>query len=512
MTELEKKQYVFNGIINELFARIYNYNSNLLSKCNKGDECNYDEVFDFYITSNAISFLKNVYLGFITSQTFFLNIRCIIEGLAVKKAFKKNYFTITNFNLLKVQAPIIEYHQYKEFQNILDECLFKHRVLKGYNEAKNVFQQSLPNLSNKEFNKVLRSQIPFSGNSKMTYKKIIYDNLGEEMAEAYGFLSTIVHPNSNYKKNTSDLLQVIVLTIERLRLEYSKKKQGTKDLKRMDTFVKLSPDAKAFEEIINEICINFKTISDYFEKNFGENYVSFTFTDLSNIYKEVASDLIFGFVEQVKSKYKVILELLASFHYVYIESDHVNQVFQLLKYNEFINSSNKDSNIKFDKQLKQGYEAYKEIYKNGVSYDLFVKKFSNKLGYTINENGDVKTYNELVKDFCNIFDVPDDSISLPKVLKLNYVESQMLSHANGYMWFANSGAWGDINNVFVNLNIMLAKICFTMYIIFKNYYDQSNEYKYKKMANLLKKAYKYINNSQLMMIEILNKRNGIIAQ
>ena len=100
-----------------------------MSKCNKGDECNYDEVFDFYITSNAISFLKNVYLGFITSQTFFLNIRCIIEGLAVKKAFEKNYFTITNFNLLKVQAPIIEYHQYKEFQNILDECLFKHRVL-----------------------------------------------------------------------------------------------------------------------------------------------------------------------------------------------------------------------------------------------------------------------------------------------------------------------------------------------------------------------------------------------
>ena len=71
------------------------------------------------------------------------------------------------------------------------------------------------------------------------------------MAEAYGFLSTIVHPNSNYKKNTSDLLQVIVLTIERLRLEYNKKKQGPIDLKQMDTFVKLSSDAKAFEEIIN---------------------------------------------------------------------------------------------------------------------------------------------------------------------------------------------------------------------------------------------------------------------
>lgn len=38
---------------------------------------------------------------------------------------------------------------------------------------------------------------------------------------------------------------------------------------------------------------------------------------------------------------------------------------------------------------------------------------------------------------------------------LDYVESQMLSHANGYMWYANRGAWGDVNNIIIGMDMCL---------------------------------------------------------
>lgn len=512
MKDLTIKQLEFYESINDFFGIIYNYNSNLLKKCNRNGKCNYVEIFDFYITSNANSFLKNVYLGFISSQTIFFNIRCIIEGLALKYAFKNGYFNNFNFELLQNQAPIIEYNQYKEFKKMFPILAIPNDIKISYNKAKDFFYKNLSNLRNKDIDNILHSQIPFACDCKLSYKKIIKDILGEEMEKTYAFLSSIIHPNSNYKKDVSYYEKIIVLTFKYLKIEYKNKKKKNTDLKAQNYIVKLSPDCKRFESIINELSKNFNTISDAFKKEFNENYVSDTFTDLSYIYRELASDLVFGFVEQVKSKYKIIIELLASFHYVYIESDYVNQLYKLLTYNEFISLSKIDNDSNYQENLNNAYLVYKEIYENGVDYDTFANKFSNKLGYTIDEKGNVKTYTKLVNDFFKYFKQENDKIPLSKILRLNYVESQMLSHANGYMWFANSGAWGDVNNIFANLNIVFSTVCYEMQLIFKDYYNQSKKYQYKKISNLFKRTCQYIDNIQLEMIEVLNKRNGIIAQ
>ena len=49
---------------------------------------------------------------------------------------------------------------------------------------------------------------------------------------------------------------------------------------------------------------------------------------------------------------------------------------------------------------------------------------------------------------------------------LDYMESQMLSHANGYMWFANRGAFNDTNNVFIGIDVCLVSIIEKLYNIF----------------------------------------------
>ena len=83
--------------INLLFSKVFPYNMKLLKLCNDENyEPTSDDIFDFYITSQAISFLKNFFFPYIESPGIFLNARCIIEGLALKEAFKTDYFDYFN--------------------------------------------------------------------------------------------------------------------------------------------------------------------------------------------------------------------------------------------------------------------------------------------------------------------------------------------------------------------------------------------------------------------------------
>lgn len=76
--------------ISLLFGYFFELNYKLLKQSeDKKSEFTIENVFDFYISSHAISFLKNLYFGFFTSKGTCLNVRCIIEGLALKKMSKK---------------------------------------------------------------------------------------------------------------------------------------------------------------------------------------------------------------------------------------------------------------------------------------------------------------------------------------------------------------------------------------------------------------------------------------
>ena len=156
-----------------------------------------------------------------------------------------------------------------------------------------------------------------------------------------------------------------------------------------------------------------------------------------------------------------------------------------------------NKNINFDKS----YKIYLSIYPNGVDQKLFEKIFLKPTGFLIDEKGDYKNITQLVKIITDLFEKENEKSLRPNIMMIDYVESQMLSHANGYMWFANSGAWGDINNIYLDTNAIL-------YVMFKEIVDLIQNDKELKCQE----KYKIIINALNKFSESLKEINKIIIK
>ena len=77
-------------------------------------------------------------------------------------------------------------------------------------------------------------------------------------------------------------------------------------------------------------------------------------------------------------------------------------------------------------------------------------------------------------------------------VKLDYVESQMLSHANGYMWFANTGAWADVFNLFKATDLIVIEILSKVQNVFELHREIEESKKYKTIINVLRNSIKKI--------------------
>ena len=68
----------------------------------------------------------------------------------------------------------------------------------------------------------------------------------------------------------------------------------------------------------------------------------------------------------------------------------------------------------------------------------------------------------------------------------------MISHANGYMWYANSGSWGDVNNVIIGADICVIFLLESIHMAFKIHraIDESNQY--KQIINIVRNSIKRI--------------------
>lgn len=251
-----------------------------------------------------------------------------------------------------------------------------------------------------------------------------------------------------------------------------------------------------------------------FAKNFGNNYVYDTFHTVSMLIQEMMLDCVFSFNEQVKCKYKVMIELLASFYEVYLNQDDVENSYRLLQYHEDVAMARAlHQDDAFNETINKVFEHYQKKYQNGIDFEKFKHKYVSTLGYTVDEKGKVKNLTQLVNQLCNLFDHETTGLNPKDVLKLNYAESQMMSHANGYMWFANSGAWGDdALSVFQNINQVLSFICFYISNIYKDGYEQTKLYKDKKTYNVLKKAGTFIRDNTAKICELLMKKDSSLYQ
>ncbi len=215
---------------------------------------------------------------------------------------------------------------------------------------------------------------------------------------------------------------------------------------------------------------------------------------------EMCSDKLLGLCEQVKSKWKIVIDMLSSYYKCYISNFPHEELFKLLEEHERVQTKR---NIGQEFSIECAYSYYKKLYPNGVSQEKFEKGFLTLCGYTINEEGVVQNLTGVVKDFIKKFQTPEAMISWDRSLLLDYMESQMLSHANGYMWFANSGAWGDVNNIIIGTDTCLIFILESVLTVFKMHKAIEETNHYKTIINVLRNGIKRIRDICNLKVKIL---------
>ena len=453
--------------ISLLFGYFFELNYKLLKQSeDKKSEFTIENVFDFYISSHAISFLKNLYFGFSTSKGTCLNVRCIIEGLALKKMSKKNNMPENALELLKLQDSLIEMKQYNKFIKLLNfKTIFPNDFNEKYEHSKKIFYDLLSKkYSSNKIKRIINSNIPFLCNDKLNYYGLIEDYLDADCLQYYSLLSIVIHPNSNEKISSDFINNLSLWIINLLKDNYSNldKINDSYTLENYIPFILSSDCACLYVNTIKNECMLLDEIEQSFTNCYENNYVSNTICSISILLKEMSLDKILGLSEQMKCKFKPLMELLSSFFYIYCIDGNVTKRFKLLQmHDELAMNKAINKNINFDKS----YKIYLSIYPNGVDQKLFEKSLR------------------------------------PNIMMIDYVESQMLSHANGYMWFANSGAWGDINNIYLDTNAIL-------YVMFKEIVDLIQNDKELKCQE----KYKIIINALNKFSESLKEINKIIIK
>ena len=210
--------------------------------------------------------------------------------------------------------------------------------------------------------------------------------------------------------------------------------------------------ARKYEDLVRQECKILIDISTVFNNFFDKNYTSDTFMSINLLISEMCTDKLLGLCEQVKSKWKIALDMFSSFYKCYITYFPHEEHFKLLEEHERVQIKR---NLGQAYSTERAYSFYKTLYPNGVSQEAFEKSFLAISGYTVNEKGKTKNITNIVKDFITKFSNPTAKVSFDRSMLLDYVESQMLSHANGYMWYANRGAWGDVNNIIIGMDMCL---------------------------------------------------------
>ena len=163
-----------------------------------------------------------------------------------------------------------------------------------------------------------------------------------------------------------------------------------------------------------------------------------------------------------------------------------------------------------DEILSEAYGFYKFKYPNGLSKESFDIAFEKTTGYTLDAEGKMKSLTKLVSQLADLFKEDGKGLSNGHSIKLHYAESQMVSHANGYLWYANTGAWSDVNGLFYLFNQIMYTLCICMSRLFKDSYKESKREIDKETSNVLAKAGENIAANTQNLFNLLSKRTGTL--
>lgn len=454
-----KKDELLKGhenLLSIIWGNIFKYNLQL-NKLSENEEFfgkeNFGNIIDFYLTSHALSFLKNILLDNFQSQGIFLSARCFLEGLALKRMYQKGKITDLQIELLKKQVHIIEFNYYKDFKDISETILIPEKIIKDYEDSKSFFINKLSNeYKENDIEKFLKSDIPFLCVKRANHRRTIEEYLGKDFSQLYGLFSQVIHPSANNTHSNEELQNYLFMILSLIIDEYKTLQISNLDFSLYKNNIYESKTSKEYLDIVKRErdCLN--EIVNEFQNKFGNNYVSNTLKSISVLIDDMCSDKLLGLCESVKSKWKVVLELFSFFPKCYdgIKEERYKLLCEHQRYQVY-------RNVGKDYSLDDAYKYYKNLYVNGVDKQKFKNGFESLVGFLIDENGKSENITKIVKEYTSRFSPNDEKITFgwDRAMILNYVESQMVSHANGYLWYANSGSWGDINSVIIGTDICL---------------------------------------------------------
>lgn len=486
--------------INVLYSKVKKVNDDLMKKSNSEDGCEnveFNEIMEFYITSNAMSFLRYIVIGEKPTYSAIFNARCLVEGFAILEMYKKGDISKEKEQLFKAQYNLLEYRMYIKYPMLEGKSIYFEKLKADYKKSLDIFKREIKD--DKKLKKIIKSKIPFLCDEKISFEKIIEKYLSEDHLELYKISSLFSHPHDYGNYTNIDFNNYYDLLINDINLEFSDiSNQEENNLRNSLGLIyhrKNSIINNIFDSTTKQV-EKIRSIAKSFEEKMGNNFITNVLNEIAKIHMDLTHDLLLGMGEQLKIKWKLLIEMMATLDYIYFNDLYnAENHYQLLKHHT-LHKLKQNLNLNSNDELEDGYNSYAKIFSN-VECDIaeFKVKFNSSLGFTVTKNSNIKSLNDFVftyiaKEMKDIINEQDILIS--DIMKIYYEESQMLSHANGYLYFSNSAAWTEYKQVYMSYENLFCVFLEKILNLYKLHETIEGNSEYKKVIDRLSNGISYI--------------------
>lgn len=462
---------------NNLFGKYYYLKQELEKNITIDfEKTTFNEIFEYSVATNMLSILKNINSDNITARTNLLNIRNIIEYIAVYE-YDKN-IGITNEELMLMKMKYI-YTQKKlkdKYKSSVKKDEMNDLYYKYYEKYSGLIKSS-KTLKYKKFG--------YLQNSKFTINQIIENNK-EEYLKDYELLSIHIHPSTYSQKvekiKIKEIINKILFFIEPIFI-YEYDEELKYDFLENIIYNEIPQNKENLKINYNQISTCNK-ISTYFNVIPNNSKLCQRFLkELQLVILDINTDYHFNLVENIKMKSKIIFEMIAFFYEVYLSKqyslflynkkiDKEQLEFMHLKEKfDFIIHNNKE--IK-DKDVIKAYNIFKNKYPDSkITKEELPRKMKQNLGHFIDGLGETFKYTELCKKYFSSvksFHVLNDfNLSTEDFLLLLYKESQNTSHASGYLLLISKYETFSSLEVVNALDTILQDLIYSLFFIYMFY-------------------------------------------
>ena len=441
---------------NIIYGSIFKINDSLLKQSSQTGSETVNDVIDFYITSHALSFLKNMCLGLECSAGNFLNMRCIVEGMAIKNMFISGEVKPFQTELFLLQHKIVKHCKYKKLKHMVELIGFDwQKIVQEYERAKSVF---LKHCSEAEFKEIEQTEFPFLLDKTAIPIQLV-KNYANDYLQLYRVCSQYIHPNDNklLASLSEKYISYYFAIYEYLVMTYIK---DSKSLARQ-SFCELQSqfENQEISTLTHEQTTKMQVLANEIEKTFSNNFTSNYLFSMQLLLDDIVSDAVMGLSEQVKIKWKIVLESFAVLNFLLSDFNGCELRSQLLachtKY-QFLKNTNYDK--KEETIIKKAYQIYQKIMQNNnkayTSRAKFKGLFSKTTGYTASENSFINL-TMMCKNLLGRIELYKKGCSVKDMYELNYMEAQLFSHANAYLYFADAETFSDFGSIINGFDILL---------------------------------------------------------